>query len=60
MRQANNQAFILFNSTIACLCRSSVANDVHKNIYGSFVPVLKDEKLFVRILVSTVKAFYSL
>ena len=37
-----------------------MANDVHKNIYGSFVPVLKDEKLFVRILVSKVKAFYSL
>lgn len=29
-----------------------MANDVNKQIYGSFVPVLKDEKLSVRILVS--------
>ncbi|XP_028762726.1 acid beta-fructofuranosidase [Neltuma alba] len=31
--------------------RSSLANDVHKHIFGSVVPVLKDEKLSVRILV---------
>lgn len=39
--------------------RSSVANDVNKQIYGSFVPVLKDEKLSVRILVdhSLVESF---
>lgn len=32
--------------------RSSVANDVFKPIYGSFVPVLKGEKFSLRILVS--------
>lgn len=32
--------------------RSSLATDVDKKIFGSFVPVLKDEKLSVRILVS--------
>ncbi|KAI9076641.1 hypothetical protein K1719_041406 [Acacia pycnantha] len=39
--------------------QSSVANDVHKHIYGSFVPVLKDEKLSVRILLdhSIVESF---
>ncbi|KAL5551113.1 hypothetical protein UlMin_001289 [Ulmus minor] len=39
--------------------RSSVANDVNKQIFGSFVPVLKDEKLSVRILVdhSIVESF---
>ncbi|XP_054822932.1 acid beta-fructofuranosidase-like isoform X1 [Prosopis cineraria] len=39
--------------------RSSLANDVHKHIYGSFVPVLNDEKLSVRILVdhSIVESF---
>ncbi|CAK7355803.1 unnamed protein product [Dovyalis caffra] len=31
--------------------RSSVANDVRKEIYGSYVPVLEGEKLSVRILV---------
>ncbi|XP_027361084.1 acid beta-fructofuranosidase isoform X2 [Abrus precatorius] len=31
--------------------RSSLANDVDKKIFGSSVPVLKDEKLSVRILV---------
>jgi beta-fructofuranosidase len=29
-----------------------VANDVRKEIYGSYVPVLEGEKLSVRILVS--------
>ncbi|RDX65605.1 Acid beta-fructofuranosidase, partial [Mucuna pruriens] len=39
--------------------RSSLATDVGKKIYGSFVPVLKDEKLSVRILVdhSIVESF---
>ncbi|KAJ4712823.1 acid beta-fructofuranosidase-like [Melia azedarach] len=31
--------------------RSSEAGDVNKKIYGSFVPVLKDEKFSVRVLV---------
>ncbi|XP_065857968.1 acid beta-fructofuranosidase [Euphorbia lathyris] len=31
--------------------RSSVANDVNKQIYGSYVPVLKGEKFSLRILV---------
>ncbi|XP_031261189.1 acid beta-fructofuranosidase-like [Pistacia vera] len=31
--------------------RSSEASDVNKHIYGSFVPVLKGEKLSVRVLV---------
>ncbi|KAJ7944773.1 Acid beta-fructofuranosidase [Quillaja saponaria] len=31
--------------------RSSVATDVEKQIFGSYVPVLKDEKLSVRVLV---------
>ncbi|KAL3743225.1 hypothetical protein ACJRO7_018518 [Eucalyptus globulus] len=31
--------------------RSSVATDVHKQVYGSFVPVLEGEKLSLRILV---------
>lgn len=41
------------------LSRSSVAPDVEKNIYGSTVPVLKGEKLSMRILVdhSIVEAF---
>lgn len=30
-----------------------MANDVDKQIYGSYVPVLKDEKLSVRVLVSS-------
>lgn len=29
-----------------------MANDVHKQVFGSVVPLLKDEKLSVRILVS--------
>lgn len=39
--------------------RSSVANDVKKKVTGSYVPVLKDEKLSVRILVdhSIVESF---
>nr|KYP55399.1 Acid beta-fructofuranosidase [Cajanus cajan] len=39
--------------------RSSVANDVHKQIYGSIVPVLKGEKFSLRILVdhSIVESF---
>ncbi|KAK9103189.1 hypothetical protein Sjap_020443 [Stephania japonica] len=39
--------------------RSSLANDVGKQIYGSIVPVLNDEKFAVRILVdhSIVEAF---
>ncbi|KAL2348136.1 hypothetical protein Fmac_002136 [Flemingia macrophylla] len=39
--------------------RSSLANDVGKKIFGSVVPVLKDEKLSVRILVdhSIVESF---
>ncbi|XP_015896625.3 acid beta-fructofuranosidase [Ziziphus jujuba] len=39
--------------------RSSVATDVNKQIYGSFVPVIQDEKLSVRILVdhSIVESF---
>lgn len=39
--------------------RSSVASDVNKQIYGSFVPVLEGEKLSVRILVdhSIVESF---
>jgi beta-fructofuranosidase len=39
--------------------RSSVANDVKKEIYGSYVPVLEGEKLSVRILVdhSIVESF---
>ncbi|KAG5089840.1 hypothetical protein AAZX31_01G197200 [Glycine max] len=39
--------------------RSSLATDVSKKIFGSFVPVLKDEKLSVRILVdhSIVESF---
>ncbi|KMT12545.1 hypothetical protein BVRB_5g097930 [Beta vulgaris subsp. vulgaris] len=41
------------------LSRSSAATDVFKNIYGSTVPVLKGEKLSMRILVdhSIVEAF---
>uniref|UniRef100_M4F6E2 Beta-fructofuranosidase n=1 Tax=Brassica campestris TaxID=3711 RepID=M4F6E2_BRACM len=31
--------------------RSTMANDVVKSVYGSFVPVLKEEKLTMRILV---------
>ncbi|CAL5198029.1 unnamed protein product [Lathyrus oleraceus] len=39
--------------------RSSLANDVHKQIYGSVVPVLEGEKLSLRILVdhSIVESF---
>ncbi|CAK8562778.1 unnamed protein product [Lathyrus sativus] len=39
--------------------RSSLANDVHKQIYGSIVPVLEGEKLSLRILVdhSIVESF---
>ncbi|OIW10824.1 hypothetical protein TanjilG_27770 [Lupinus angustifolius] len=39
--------------------RSSLANDVNKQIFGSIVPVLKNEKLSVRILVdhSIVESF---
>ncbi|WCJ25989.1 Acid beta-fructofuranosidase [Euphorbia peplus] len=39
--------------------RSSVANDVNKQIYGSYVPVLEGEKFSVRILVdhSIVESF---
>ncbi|CAN8275913.1 unnamed protein product [Cochlearia groenlandica] len=39
--------------------RSSLANDVVKPVYGSFVPVIKGEKLTMRILVdhSIVEAF---
>ncbi|KAE9597708.1 putative beta-fructofuranosidase [Lupinus albus] len=39
--------------------RSSLANDVNKQIFGSFVPVLEGEKLSVRILVdhSIVESF---
>ncbi|GMY30075.1 acid beta-fructofuranosidase [Fagus crenata] len=39
--------------------RSSVATDVNKKTYGAFVPVLKDEKLSVRLLVdhSIVESF---
>ncbi|KAJ4869984.1 hypothetical protein Rs2_48422 [Raphanus sativus] len=39
--------------------RSTMANDVVKPVYGSFVPVLKREKLTMRILVdhSIVEAF---
>ncbi|KAK7252667.1 hypothetical protein RIF29_36779 [Crotalaria pallida] len=39
--------------------RSSLANDVNKQIFGSIVPVLKNEKLSVRILVdhSVVESF---
>ncbi|KAF3448383.1 hypothetical protein FNV43_RR09096 [Rhamnella rubrinervis] len=39
--------------------RSSVASDVDKRVFGSFVPVLEDEKLSVRILVdhSIVESF---
>ncbi|KAJ7952472.1 Acid beta-fructofuranosidase [Quillaja saponaria] len=39
--------------------RSSVATDVTKQIFGSYVPVLKDEKLSVRVLVdhSTLESF---
>ncbi|KAF7815872.1 Acid beta-fructofuranosidase [Senna tora] len=39
--------------------RSSLAADVHKQIFGNIVPVLKDEKLSVRILVdhSIVESF---
>jgi len=33
-------------------CRSSLATDVGKKIFGSSVTVLGDEKLSVRILVS--------
>lgn len=33
------------------LNRSTMANDVVKSVYGSFVPVLKEEKLTMRILV---------
>lgn len=32
--------------------RSSEATDVNKQIHGGYVPVLKDEKLSVRLLVS--------
>lgn len=36
---------------MAFLVRSSMAKDVDKSIYGSTVPVLKGEKLSMRILV---------
>lgn len=39
-------------------CRSSVAGDVDKGIYGSTVPVLNGEKLTVRILVSIHYSIY--
>lgn len=41
------------------MCRSSTATDVDKSIYGNIVPVLKGEKLSMRILVdhSIVESF---
>lgn len=38
--------------------RSSEANDVFKPIYGSYVPVLEDEKFSLRILVSSKSPFF--
>ncbi|KAF6172692.1 hypothetical protein GIB67_042015 [Kingdonia uniflora] len=52
--------FSQFNLTRAARNkRSSKASDVDKQIYGSVVPVLDGEKLYVRILVdhSIVEAF---
>lgn len=54
MRSSNSQS-----DNVRICYRSSVANDVRKEITGSYIPVLKDEKLSVRILVdhSIVESF---